>query len=314
MMKNSPKGRIGEYSSSLNIRNGFRRRGGIRPNFSTGKFSKKLIGLNFSTENLKPLHHEPQLVSLNSPRTINSLNSSSNLITFHFLSNWGSPDFLSVRHISIIGSKYQPIPITSISSISEPKLESNLKTLFHKPGIKTTEEFTWEIPWSPTSQFTIICYIPKKSEAQIIRIWNPITHCESGVCDVEIKFNSTEIFCGQVPKAFVIDIPIPHHITTDKNNAYSQAKDILLEAFPSLKPHPRFSDKWGTYPIRPAESISFEVVSTFEGGNMFGINAIDIFDEHGKIIKWNDIKEVIIENCTNYKDPKLLFMKNKDLE
>lgn len=233
--------------------------------------------------------------------------------TVKIMSNWGNGPRVQLSSMALLDDTRKPLPIASISSIPSLKNPRELEKLVDRNLVKTNNEEVWAADFPPENfdSISIILMVEPIYQPHFLRVWNSHFNTESSVREILVTEGTNEVYKGEVPQGFGFDAPLAQperHIGI----AASNSSAILAELFPHLAPEPGVVDLYGNYPRLRTKKITIEIVSTRSSEEYVALNGIDLFDYNLNIVRWRDVDDIIISNCSNFTDPARLFRVNKE--
>lgn len=224
--------------------------------------------------------------------------------------NYGNNERVSLSSLLFLDIKRNPINILKISTVPA-KYGKNIIALVDKILVKDKNAYytaDWPVPEMETLSFII--YISPENAPSYLRIWNPREDPEANVKSITILSGTQMCYQGEVPKGFGTDIPIQ----LEQGLVPQSFSSLMLqELFPQLAPEPGIEDKYGSYPLEKIKTIKIEILSSWVGieNENIGLNAVELFGNNNKTLKWDDIQDVHISGCKNFINIEQLFREEK---
>lgn len=258
----------------------------------------------------------PSLVSLKKPN-INDILKKSKLapedpssMPFHFVkirieSNWGNPQFVSCSQVAVLSARKMTIPVQAITSEPVKQTLEEMSKLVNGTLIKKDAEDCWKAQWPPEpplTSFDIVLRLRTNEIVEAIRFW-PVEHDPTqNIRNVTIYLNQDLMYQGELESDFGNVIPL--RLYDDDGN--------LVTTHKTAEDH-QIIDVHGIMPVRPANILSIEAVSSYASQDEFGLMNIRLYDRHGEYLDVRKNSLIEAEGCgDNGKSAAELFYDPKE--
>lgn len=275
------------------------------------KLSRRLSNVDKSSSDMSSLKMLSQLRSAShNPHTL-PLPELEFVIQISFISNWGSPNLISISEIDFLTKDRVPIQNVKVVTKNAEEDLIKLQKMVDRELIKTNIDAAWSHEWSPNHEplcYTFILRSP--SSPEFIRIWGGKFDTKSQVRDFSIYTDGTFQFKGEVPYEFGGVFPV--HPKLPSLQPHITAVELNLRAPIPLEE----TDQYGPIPIPKTKSIVVKIFCPFDPTSPFvGLNCIEFFEPNGKNVNFSMIRSVKVDNGTGITSAlKLLKDKRRTME
>jgi len=231
-------------------------------------------------------------------RMVNTLRSKTvEMLTQTFImklcSNWGHPDLISASEMVLLDKRRVPIDVIRTSVLPRDASPGKLSRL--APGAMTgTLDSCWSAPFRAASPIEISVVLDGNAIVQYARFRNERIQGDSAVRCVEVWRQGVLHWRGDASREFWLVAQL------GEEDYRGPASGV-----PGM--NRTFLDQYGHAPQVEATCLAVEFLTSYNGGNWFGLSGIEIWDTDHGAIGLDRISDMRADSCATSVALKELF-------